>query len=319
MAEEPARRAVAPSSTPRRDVAGATQGRPAALANPDKPHEQPFTFSFSSGRHPRIRATLEAIEAILSRTLYRPLMRFTPVQVENVIVPVAGLPESLHGVRIAQLSDLHHSQIVPLSIIEEAVALTNGLAPDAVFLTGDFVSNDVSYAAECARVMAALHAPLGVFAILGNHDYWTDPAEVTAQLQRHGISVLNNASARLADGLWVAGIDDAWSGQPDLDQALAGIPTGVTTILLAHEPDFADQAQGRGIALQLSGHSHGGQVRVPFTSRPVLPFLSWKYYSGLRRVGDLWLYTNPGLGTMQPPFIFRCRPAVALLELQPAA
>lgn len=246
-------------------------------------------------------------------------MRFLPVEVQRVAVPVSGLPAALHGITIAQLSDIHHSQIVPLPVIEQAVALTNRLAPDVVFLTGDFVSNDVRYAAACAGALAALHARLGVYAILGNHDYWTDAQEVTAQLQRGGIPVLNNTSVRLAGDLWVAGIDDAWSGTPQLDQALTGIPAGATTILLAHEPDFADQAHGRGITLQLSGHSHGGQVRVPFTNRPVVPFLSWKYYTGLCKVGDLWVYTNPGLGTMQPPFIFTCRPVVTLLSLQAAS
>ena len=295
-----------------------TQSHPAALANPDKPDEDVFTFSFSGGRHPFMRAAFEATEAILARTLYRPLMRFSPPVVEHITVPVPGLLPALRGIRIAQLSDIHHSQIVPLSVIEQSVALTNSLAPDVAFLTGDFVANDVGYAAACARALSTLHAPLGLYAILGNHDYWTDPGEVTHQLQRHGIPVLDNVSVRLAEGLWVAGIDDAWSGKPDLDQALEGVPAGATTILLAHEPDFADRAQGRGIALQLSGHSHGGQVRVPFTKRPVLPFLSWKYYAGLRKVGDLWVYTNPGLGTMQPPFIFRCRPVVALIELQAA-
>lgn len=318
MAEDSAGRVAGTPATAAREASAAAHGRRAAISNPDRPLDRPFTFSFSSGRHPHIRATLEAIEAVLSRSLYKPFMRFLPTRVERALAPVAGLPESLRGLTIAQLSDVHHSQIVPLPIIEQAVALTNSLKPDVVFLTGDFVSNDVSYAAGCARALAALHAPLGRYAILGNHDYWTDPGEVTAQLERHGIPVLNNAAAHLRDSLWVAGVDDAWSGTPQLDEALAGIPAGATTILLAHEPDFADQAQGRGIALQLSGHSHGGQVRVPFTRRPVVPFLSWKYYAGLRQVGDLWVYTNPGLGTMQPPFIFTCRPVIALLELQPA-
>jgi len=224
----------------------------------------------------------------------------------------------MRGLRIAHISDIHHSQVVPLAVITQAVDVTNALAPDVVFLTGDFVSNDVSYAAACARTLSALQAPLGRFAVMGNHDYWTDPGEVTRQLHQHGIPALSNAAAPLLDGLWVAGVDDAWSGKPDLDQALAAVPPGAMVILMAHEPDYADVAQGRGVILQLSGHSHGGQVRVPFSGRPVLPFLSWKYFAGLQRVGDLWVYTNPGLGTMQPPFIFHCRPVVALLELQPA-
>jgi hypothetical protein len=276
---------------------------------------KPFTFSFSSGTHLIVRQTMETMDAILMRTLYRPFMRFMPLRVVHVSVPVTGLPSSLHGLKIAQISDIHHSQAVPLSIVEQAVAAVNGLQPDVVFLTGDVVTNDVSYAAAAARVLAALCAPLGVFAILGNHDHWTDPAEVTAQLRANGITVLVNEARQITEGLWVAGMDDIWSGQPDLEGTMAAVPGDATTILLAHEPDFADQAQGRGIALQLSGHSHGGQVRLPFTSRPVLPTLAWKYYSGLQCVGDMWVYTNGGLGTMLPPFIFTCRPEVALLRL----
>jgi uncharacterized protein len=259
---------------------------------------------------------MDGLEALLTRTLYRPLMRFMPPTVERVVVAAPALPPALDGFTVAQLSDIHHSRVVPLPVIEQWVALTNSLKPDAVFLTGDFVTNDVSYMAACARALARLAAPRGVYAILGNHDYWTDPLEVTRQLRNNGIIVLINSACPLAENLWVAGVDDVWSGEANLEKTLQAVPPGAATILLAHEPDFADQAQGRGFVIQLSGHSHGGQVRVPFTNRPVLPFLAWKYYAGMRTVGDLPVYTSRGMGTMQPPFIFRCRPEVALLRLQ---
>jgi predicted MPP superfamily phosphohydrolase len=314
MAKQTTRRSNASPVAGRR----ASDTQPAALVNPAQPSDKVVTFSFSSGRHPHIRKALEKIDAVLARTLYRPFMRFMPPAVTRLAIPIAGLPAAHSGITIAHLSDIHHSQIVPLPVIEQVVALTNDLTPDVVFLTGDFVTYDVSYAPACARALANLHAPLGVYAILGNHDYWTDAAEVAGQLRQNGVPVLINTAHQLAGDLWVAGVDDAWSGQPDLDKTLAAVPAGATTILLAHEPDFADQAQGRGIALQLSGHSHGGQVRLPLTTRPVLPFLSWKYYAGLRQVGDLWLHTSRGVGTMQPPFIFTCRPEVALLTLATA-
>ena len=291
---------------------------PVALINPERPDERIFTFSFASGHHRIIRKTMEAMDALLLRTLYRPFMRFLPATLERVAIAVPGLPAHLNGFSAVQMSDIHHSQTVPIAVIEQAVETANKAQPEAIFLTGDFVTNDLTYMAACARALGRLSAPLGVFAILGNHDYWTDPAEVTRQLEANGITVLINEARRLAGGLWVAGIADAWSGQPDLQKALAAVPRSDHVILLAHEPDFADQAQGRGVALQLSGHGHGGQVHLPFTRRPVLPFLAWKYYAGLHRVGDLWVYTNRGLGTMLPPFIFTCRPEVTLLRLSAA-
>ena len=289
--------------------------RPAALVNPATPGDNVFTFSFSSGRHATIRKTLDALEAILSRTLYRPLMRFHPVTVEHVALRVKSLPPELDSFTAVQISDIHHSQIVPLRVVEEAVRVANSLSPQAVFLTGDFVSNDAGYAAGCAQALGQLQAPLGRYAILGNHDYWTDPAEITRRLEDNGITVLINAACELASHLWLVGLDDAWSGHPDIDTALQGVPAGASAIVLAHEPDVADQLLGRGLTVQLSGHSHGGQVRLPFTNRPVLPFLAWKYYSHLRQAGDLPVYTSAGLGTMQPPFIFNCRPQITSLRL----
>ena len=133
---------------------------------------------------------------------------------------------------------------------------------------------------------------------------------------QHGRGLERTGHARrLGEHVWAAGLDDGWSGRADLAGALSPIPQGATTILLAHEPDLADLPRSMPVALQLSGHSHGGQVRVPFTKRPVLPYLAWKYYVGLQRVGDTLVYTNRGLGTMQPPFIFTCRPEVAVLTL----
>lgn len=260
---------------------------------------------------------MERADALLTRTLYRPFMRFEPALIENVAVPLPGLAPDLDGLSIVHLSDIHHSRFVPLTVIEQVVSAANRLKPDVVFLTGDFVTNDVSYMAACAHALGRLSAPLGVYAVLGNHDYWTDPNEVGKQLRQRGITVLINESRRLADGLWVVGLDDAWSGTVDWDKALQGLPSDTTRILLAHEPEVADQAQGKGVALQLSGHSHGGQVRLPFTNRPVLPYLAWKYYVGLQQVGDVMVYTNRGVGTMQPPFIFKCQPEITFLRLVP--
>jgi len=236
-----------------------------------------------------------------------------------VDVPVWGLPTPLRGFTIAQLSDFHVGPHVKAEDVRRAVQAANKLGPDLVVLTGDYVSGSAQYSKACARELAGLKAGHGVRAILGNHDFWTDADVVAASLRQAGLDVLRNEHRRLDVGgadVYLAGIEDVWSGRPDLEAALDGVPHGVPTVLLAHEPDFADQATRHNITLQLSGHSHGGQVRLPFVGAPILPYLAHKYPYGLRRVGEMWLYTNRGVGLVAPPVRFLCRPEITLLRLQ---
>jgi predicted MPP superfamily phosphohydrolase len=173
--------------------------------------------------------------------------------------------------------------------------------------------------------LAALAAPLGVFAIPGNHDYWTDIDVVMAALRAAGLVLLRNASHRLeVDGvpLWLVGVDDVWEQHNDLQAALANVPVAEPALLLVHEPDFADEAvqTPHRILLQLSGHSHGGQVHLPLLGRPILPWLGQKYPVGLGLVpgSTLQVYTSRGIGVIAPPVRFNCRPEVALLTLRRA-
>ncbi len=238
--------------------------------------------------------------------------------VSRVDVPLPHLPPALDGFTIAQLSDFHLGPDVSAGEVRRAVDVTNALQPDLVVLTGDYVIVSAADAAACAQELAALRAPFGVRAILGNHDFWTNEAIVDRHLRRAGFDLLRNEHRRLDVGdaaLWLAGLEDVWAGQPDLDAALAGIPPDAIIVLLVHEPDFADWATGWGIALQLSGHSHGGQVRLPFLGAPILPYLAHKYPYGRRRVGDLWLYTNRGIGLIPPPVRFNCRPEITLVRM----
>jgi len=237
---------------------------------------------------------------------------------ERIGVPIAGLPAALEGLTIAQLSDLHWGKDVKAGHIARAVDVAMETHPDLIVLTGDYVTYSAFDSADCARELARLEAPKGVYAILGNHDHWTDPQVVRSRLEAEGLPVLINACVRVPVGeadLWLAGVDDVWERKADIDRALAGIPPGAVTVLLAHEPDYADQVVGRGVALQLSGHSHGGQVRLPRCGAPVLPMWGRKYPYGLRCVGDLWLYTNRGVGLIRPAVRFNCRPEVALVQL----
>ena len=154
---------------------------------------------------------------------------------------------------------------------------------------------------------------------MGNHDLDTDPAHITAVLEGRGIPVLNNravALERQGKRLWISGVDDVLQGRPDLELALSGIPQDEPVILLAHEPDWADHVANYPVDLQLSGHSHGGQIRFPLIGAPFLPALAEKYPWGLRRIGKLSLYTNVGIGTVRIPARLGCPPEVSLITLR---
>jgi predicted MPP superfamily phosphohydrolase len=157
---------------------------------------------------------------------------------------------------------------------------------------------------------------------MGNHDAVGYPERVIAALENHQIPVLRNRAVPVERGgarIWLAGIDDILNGRPDLNATLAGIPPGETTILLAHEPDFADKVAYRPVDLQLSGHSHGGQVWIPGMGAPWLPTLARRYPRGLYRIGSLTLYTNIGVGTIRAPIRINCPPEVSLITLRCAS
>jgi len=245
---------------------------------------------------------------------------------EKLDISLRRLPDAFREFRIVQLSDFHVGPYVAKAQVEHAVELTRSLRPDLVILTGDFVSHSLfetngpagaRHAEPCAETLAPLtNTP--IVAILGNHDHWNDPEIVTEILESHHISVLRNRSIPLErDGqrIWIAGVDDVLEGASDLDHTLASIPSGETTIVAVHEPDFADEVARRAVDLQLSGHTHGGQFRIPGIGALILPELGRKYSSGLYRVRDLQLYTNRGIGVITPPVRFHCPPEVTLLTL----
>ncbi len=253
------------------------------------------------------------------------------IRVRRLSVPLPTLPAALDGLTIGQLSDLHRGPYVSEEHIRRGAEIAASLQPDVIVLTGDFVSRSAQYAESCMDALAALRAPHGLFAVLGNHDYWTGEVRAVRQaIERRGVEVLVNRSVRLRRGgtdWWISGVDDVWSGRPDLDATLLRVPKEDFRILLCHEPDFADTASRAGIPLQLSGHSHGGQVIVPGVGPIVLPPYGEKYPIGLRRVqgsGTL-VYTNVGvgliaweLGPMALAVRWNCPPEVTLLTLRRA-
>lgn len=244
------------------------------------------------------------------------------LRVSRVTVPLPSLPDALDGFTICQLSDLHRGSFVPEEHIRRGVALASSLNPDLTVVTGDFVTWAADFAPSCSAALSSLRAVYGVYGVLGNHDYWTKEVEAVAdQLERGGVSLLVNRSVPLTvNGVtwWLGGVDDVWAGDADLDATLRDVPEGAFRILLCHEPDFADRAAERNIPLQLSGHSHGGQVDLPLIGPLVLPLHGRKYPKGLQRIAhsSSLVYTNVGLGVIAIPVRLNCRPEVTLLTLK---
>jgi predicted MPP superfamily phosphohydrolase len=250
------------------------------------------------------------------------------VQIE---IALERLPAVWDGLRVVQLSDFHYDPYFSVVPIRKAISVVNGLRPDLVVLTGDFVTaqtfgldHDQSSADvidPCASLLAQLQSPLGSLAVLGNHDVISDHERIVRALETRGIPVLRNRStafARAGARLWFAGTDDVLEGHANLPLTLQGIPPEEPVILLAHEPDFAVHAARFPVDLQLSGHSHGGQIRIPLLGAPVLPPLARRYPWGLHRIGGLTLYTNVGIGTIALPVRFLCPPEITLITLRAA-
>ena len=233
----------------------------------------------------------------------------------------------MNGFTVALLSDFHYDPYFSLHPLHAAVPIVNNLHPDLLVLTGDFVTaplvgddQKAALAAEpCAHLLRQMTAPHGLWAVLGNHDEATDHRHVTRALQAENIQVLANHSQAIEhDGarFWLAGVNDVLSKTADLPKTLRAVPANEAVVLLAHEPDFADQAARYPIDLQLSGHSHGGQIRIPSLPPFYLPILGRKYVLGTYRIGPLKLYTNAGLGTIGVPARLNCPPEITLLTLR---
>ena len=234
--------------------------------------------------------------------------------VEEIQVSLPGLHSALDGFKIVQLSDIHFLPFTQIDFIEQAVTKALSLKPDLIVLTGDFVTDEADTIFGTVKTLSRLNATYGVFAVLGNHDVRAGARIVRQGIEEAGITLLHNRGFTFDVGhgqLNLAGVDDCIWGHPDIHAALKNLQTRAPTLLLAHEPDVIDDFSSAGpIALQLSGHTHGGQVRLPFLGTPILPKLGEKYVQGLYRVNESWLYTNRGLGMVSLPIRFNCPPEI---------
>ena len=249
------------------------------------------------------------------------------IDIREVTIRLKNLPEAFRGFRIAQIADFHYGEYSEPTFIRAAARAINGLKPDLVALTGDFISAvpmikriSVDLAFHCAHLLAAIESPRK-FAVMGNHDVIVSRAEVTEALVSNGIPVLHNSAIPIEkDGarLWLAGVADVlMGGGADIGAAIpkGRMPGSEPLILMAHEPDYADQVIGSGVDLMLSGHTHGGQIRIPLMPPMHLPPLGMKYVEGLFSLGDMQLYVTRGIGTVGVPFRFRCPPEITLITL----
>ncbi|UCF27751.1 MAG: metallophosphoesterase [Chloroflexota bacterium] len=242
--------------------------------------------------------------------------------VDRVPIRLKNLHPALEGFTILQMTDLHLYPMTQPPLIKKAVAMANSLKPDLVVLTGDYVWQVLEAIDELAPILANLNARYGVYSTLGNHDYWLDADVITATMEAAGLPVLVNQGLTIQQGggsFYLAGLDDGWSGNPDLDATLEGSKAEDPVILLCHEPDLADPFSKDGrVDVQLSGHTHGGQIRIPGIGALILPYLGRKYDIGLYRVNDMLLYTNRGLGVISEPVRYNCPPEITQFVLQMA-
>jgi predicted MPP superfamily phosphohydrolase len=248
------------------------------------------------------------------------------VEVNTVTLTLHRLAPEFDGYRLVQISDIHLDNWAKPRRLNALVEIVNDQRPDLVAITGDFLSYSAGRLVpqRLTEALSRLRADDGVVAILGNHDYLASAELVRHCLRTAGITELVNEVYTLRRRnveLHITGIDDVMEGRSRLDLVLKKLPKSGTAILLAHEPDFADvSAATRRFDLQLSGHSHGGQVRVPLLRQLVLPPFSRRYTNGLYKVGGMIQYTNRGLGFVNMRLRFLCRPEITVFILRsPAA
>ena len=269
-----------------------------------------------------LKATLAAaVPAPVAAASYG-LVEASWVRVERPTLPLPRLPQPFDGLRVAFLTDIHHGPYVGLDYVRGVVRTTLNLEPDLVLLGGDYSSNEAKYIAPCLDVLGGLRAPLGVFGVLGNHDYWHGLDETRTGLKAAGITELTNAGVWLSRGgrrFRLAGVDDLWRGTPDVAAAVGDATPADACLLVSHNPDVAETLRDPRVGLMLSGHTHGGQVVVPGYGAPIVPSrYGQKYLKGLVEAPVTRVYVSRGLGTVSPPMRFGSRPELTLLTLKSA-
>lgn len=239
-------------------------------------------------------------------------------EITETVIHIRRLPAAHEGLKIVHLSDIHLSLFTPIEEVQRVVELANAQEPDLIALTGDYVTFSPSYVWPAARALGRLRARLGTFAVLGNHDFRVGADEITRALRAQRIRVLRNShyALRSARGtLWVAGVDDSWGTFEDLPAAMDSIPDHDPKILLCHNPVAIGRAARLGIDLMLSGHTHGGQVRLPFIRSLYRSKFGERFVDGWNQLGDTQIYVSRGIGKVVLPLRLACPSEITCLSL----
>ena len=242
------------------------------------------------------------------------------VRIDRQTLPLARLPRSFDGTTIAFLTDIHHGPFTSLDYVTAVVRTTLTLRPDIIILGGDYSHKDGKYIRPCLEALAGLKAPLGVFGVLGNHDYWHGVRETTEGMKAARIVELTNGGEwirRGSDRFRIAGVNDLWSGKVDGQAALGNATPDDACLLVSHNPDYAENLRDVRVGLILSGHTHGGQVVFPGGAPFVPSRYGQKYLHGLVQAPETLVYVSRGLGTSGVPVRFGSRPEINLITLTP--
>ncbi len=236
---------------------------------------------------------------------------------ERIAIGGQGFPVPI---RVGFVTDLHVGPMIRGRDVDRAMAMLFAARPDLLLFGGDYICESPRYIPEATAALRGYIAatPLGAFAVLGNHDYANDAPRLTRDFESIGIRVLRNDSARVelpGSELWIAGLDDALLSTPDPDKTFAGVPDDACAIALWHEPDWAGEIVKFSPALQLSGHTHGGQFRLPLLGHLAAPKGGRRYVLGMHSVSGMPVYTSRGVGVYRPPIRVLCPPEVTLVTL----
>jgi uncharacterized protein len=314
----------------------ASRRRPSSVPRSHVPSPETETEARAEAARPSRRRMLVAAKTIfvggaVAAGGYPFFVETRRLEITRRLFPVRGLPTSLDGLRVVQLTDIHLGPWNAVADVRRIVAAANAHNPDLIALTGDYVLQSADYVAPAAAALAGLRARVGVVGVLGNHDWWEDGALSKRELTGAGVRMVDNGrlfvtpSRRLSespqDGLCVAGVGDLMTDSQHYDQALGGIPEDMPRLLLSHNPDVAEERpfirSGHRVDLMLSGHTHGGQIRFPVIGSPVtMSRYGQKYARGLVQGPACPVYISRGLGMAMLPIRFGSVPEIAVIELK---